>query len=306
MRLFGLGGDAPDPAVKARQEASIASIQAGGLPLNAIDRLREQASRQGTPEHLFSSDLSVNEFALTLECGLIPLGQVMGSSVYNMGWQFMPAGGWTNYYSSGELDVLVQAHIAARQLAMNRMLLEAKLLNADGIVGVRLERRENDIEPGMIEFIAVGTAVRKKGAPPLAPNVMPFTSSLSGQHMWMLEHEGLDPVGFTFGTSVFFQVPDWRGRSVLWSWTNNEMTSLTQGFYDARELAMTRLSYEALQVGASGVLDVTLDTHYKRYTDDHNNLIGIIIYFTIYGTAVVRRDSESEVDKIQPVLSLAD
>jgi uncharacterized protein YbjQ (UPF0145 family) len=309
MKLFGMGGPAPDPNQVARQEASLESIRNGGLPLNAIDRLKEQAGRQGTPQHLFSSDLSVNEFALTLECGYLPLGQVMGSSVYNMGWQFMPAGGFgmgMNYYGSGELDALTQAHIAARHLAMNRMLQEAKLLNADGVVGVRIERRENDIEPGMIEFIAVGTAVRKNGAPPLGAGTMPFMSSLSGQHMWMLQEEGMDPVGFSFGTSVYFQVPDWHGQNVLWSWSNNEMTSLTQGFYSARELAMTRLSHDALSVGASGVVDVTVENFYRRYTDDHNNLIGIIVHFTAFGTAVARRDFKSDVDRVKPVLSLAD
>jgi uncharacterized protein YbjQ (UPF0145 family) len=307
MKLFGLGADGPNPEEIARQQASIQSIQAGGLPLNAIDRLTEQAKRQGTPQHFFTSDLSVSEFMLTLECGYVPLGQVMGSSVYNMGWQFMTGGmGAFSYYQSGELDALTQAHIAARHLAMNRMLQEAKLLKADGVVGFRLERRENDIEPGMIEFIAIGTAVRKKDAPPLADGVMPFMSSLSGQHLWMLEHEGLDPVGFAFGTSIYFQVPDWRGRNVLWSWSNNEMTSLTQGFYTAREIAMDRLYREALAVNASGVIDVSVENNYRRYTDDHNNLIGIVVTFTAYGTAVARRDFKSEVDHVKPVLSLAD
>ena len=43
MKLFGLGADRPSPEELARQQASIESIQAGGLPLNAIDRLKEQA-----------------------------------------------------------------------------------------------------------------------------------------------------------------------------------------------------------------------------------------------------------------------
>ena len=309
MKLFGIGADGPSPEEIARQQASIQSIQNGGLPLNAIDRLREQASRQGTDKHLFTSDLSVNEFLLTLECGYQALGQVMGSSVYNMGWQFMPAGGMGSnwgWYQSGELEALTQAHINARLLAMNRMLQEAKLLNADGVVGVRLERRENDIEPGMIEFVAVGTAVRKKNAPPLALGAMPFMSSLNGQHMWMLEKEGMDPVGFAFGTSVYFQVPDWRGQNILWSWSNNEMTSLTQGFYTAREIAMGRLYQDALSVGADGVVDVSIENNYRRYTDGHGHLIGIIVTFTAFGTAVARRGSESEVEGAQMLMSLSD
>ncbi len=306
MKLFGGGSSGPTPEEQARQQASIQSIQAGGLPLNAIDRLKEQAERQGTPQHLFSSDLSVNELLLTLECGYQPLGQVMGSSVYHLGWQFMAGRSAFGTYGSGELETLTEAHINARHLAMNRMLQEAKLLKADGLIGVRLERRENDIEPGMMEFVAIGTAVRKKGAPPLADGAKPFTSSLSGQHLWMIEQDGMEAVGFTFGTSVYFQIPDWRGQNVLWSWSNSEMTSLTQGFYTAREIAMDRLFREATAVNASGVIDVTVENAYQRYTDDHNNLIGIIVTFTAFGTAVARREFKSEVDHVKPVLSLND
>ena len=306
MKLFGGGGGAsgPTPEELARQEASLQSIVNGGLPLNAIDRLKEQASKQGTPQHFFTSDLSANEFLLTMECGYVPLGQVMGSSVYNMGYQYMPGNNW--WYQSGELEVLTHAHMEARRLAFGRLLQEAKILNADGVVGVRLERRENDLDPGLTEFIAVGTAVRKKGAPPLAPDVMPFMSSLSGQHLWMLEEEGLDPVGFAYGTTVFFQIPDWRGQNVLWSWSNAEMTSLTQGFYWAREIAMNRLSQDAIRVGASGVVDVSVENHYRRYNDNNGNLIGIIIYFTAFGTAVARREFKSDVDHIETTVLLSD
>lgn len=70
-----------------RDEASRQSIIAGGLPLNAIDRLREAASRHASEKPFFTSDLSATELALTRQCGFVPLGQVIGSSVYHVGWQ---------------------------------------------------------------------------------------------------------------------------------------------------------------------------------------------------------------------------
>ena len=64
MRLFGSnvgdGGGESDEARK-RREASVRSLKKGGLPLNAVDRLQEQAKRQGTPGQVFTSNLSVNE-----------------------------------------------------------------------------------------------------------------------------------------------------------------------------------------------------------------------------------------------------
>src|SRR5579862_3600099 len=131
MRLFGLGGGGggESEAAKQRREASQRSLEAGGLPLNAIDRLREQASRQGTPQHFFTSDLSVNEMALIGQAGYAPLGQVMGSSVYHIGWQWLP--NWSG--SSGELDVMTQAFYHARHLALGRLQQEATLLGATGV-----------------------------------------------------------------------------------------------------------------------------------------------------------------------------
>src|SRR5690242_7213296 len=128
MRLFGFGDDGKNDAARERNEASRRSIQAGGLPLNAMDRLKE-ASR----EDFFTSNLSPAELILTHECGYDPVGQVMGSSVYNVGWQSVPMG-WN--WASGELEVVTAAHYHARHLALGRLSQEAKLLGADGVVGV--------------------------------------------------------------------------------------------------------------------------------------------------------------------------
>lgn len=100
------GGNTEDDASRQRREASEQSLAQGGLPLNAIERLREQAGRQGTPGHIFTGDLSVHEMALVRQAGYEPLGQVMGSSVYYVGWQWLP--NWSG--SSGELEVLTQAY----------------------------------------------------------------------------------------------------------------------------------------------------------------------------------------------------
>src|SRR5437870_12567331 len=102
-----------------------------GLPPEAIQRLQEM--RQSGARPLFTSDLSVNEFLLVKEAGFDPVGLVVGSSIYHIGWQ-QPA-----LTASMELETLTQAMYHARDLAMTRMEEEADALGADGIVGVRLE-----------------------------------------------------------------------------------------------------------------------------------------------------------------------
>ncbi len=50
----------------------------------------------------------------------------------------------------------------ARELAMTRMEEEADLLGADGVVGVRLVFKEYAMDEGVLEFQAIGTAIRHR------------------------------------------------------------------------------------------------------------------------------------------------
>src|SRR5262249_4435093 len=101
-----------------------------GLPEHAVERLSRGAK---TEKGFFTSDLTVNEFVLLHQAGFEPLGLVMGTSMYQIGYQ---RAGWTQNI---EMDVLTQAMYNARELAMTRMEEEADVLGADGIVGVRLD-----------------------------------------------------------------------------------------------------------------------------------------------------------------------
>ena len=110
-RAGGEDREARDAAA-AEQEASLEALQRGGLPLRAQRRLSEMSRNE-----LFTSDLSVNEFALAHSIGLRPLGQVMGSSIYHVGWQQSP-GTWAGWQAAGvsqELTTLSEAWNTARQ-----------------------------------------------------------------------------------------------------------------------------------------------------------------------------------------------
>ena len=67
---------------------------AADLPQHAKERLIQM--RQN---HFFTSDLSVNEFLLVKEVGFDPLGLVMGSSIYHIGYS-SPAGARTWRWTS--------------------------------------------------------------------------------------------------------------------------------------------------------------------------------------------------------------
>ena len=89
------------------------------------------SERLSHAEKSFTSDLSINEFALLHGAGFEPIELVMGISVYHVGYQF------TNIRQQQELGVLTEETYRARWNAMARMQAEADSLHADGIVGER-------------------------------------------------------------------------------------------------------------------------------------------------------------------------
>src|SRR5437660_11042017 len=156
----------------------------------------DPTSTEGVPEHgrerlermrggFFTSDLSVNEFLLVKQAGFDPLGLVVGSSIYHIGYQ------QSSWSQNQEMNVLTQAMYHARELAMTRMEEEANELRADGIVGVRLEVTRHEWGEALAEFVAIGTAIRSRsGQPYRNARGLPFTSDLSGQEFWTLLRAG--------------------------------------------------------------------------------------------------------------------
>jgi uncharacterized protein YbjQ (UPF0145 family) len=228
------------------------------LSQTALARLRqsEPGDTAAGPPALFTSDLSVNEFALLHEIGFAPLGLVLGSSIYHVGYQFQ------QWNQSQELQVLTQAMYTAREYAIARMEAEADALGADGIVGVRLDYKQYSWGEDLIEFLAVGTAVRSsRGGAWRTPAGKPFTSDLSGQEMWTLVKTGHAPVSFVLGTCVYHVAHQSFRQAWKTVGQNTEMPNFTQATYDAREIAMARMQAEAERDGASGIVGVRVVEH---------------------------------------------
>jgi uncharacterized protein YbjQ (UPF0145 family) len=265
----------------------------------------DPTSTEGVPQHgrerlaqmsrgLFTSDLSVNEFLLVKHAGFDPLGLVVGSSIYHIGYQ------QSSWKQSMEMGVLSQAMYTARELAMTRMEEEADQLGADGIVGVRLDIGHYEWGQHLAEFIAIGTAVKHRGGElHRAPNGRPFTSDLSGQDFWTLLASGHRPVGMVMGTCVYHVAHQGMFAAMRQVGQNVEMPNFTQALYDARELAMERMQHEAAALQAEGVVGVQLQER------SHGWGSHVIEFFAI-GTAIVPTGGERQLPEPALTLSLTD
>ncbi len=203
---------------------------------------------------VFTSDLSVSEYVLLGEAGFEPLGFVVGSSIFHIGIQ---VGRWNQ---NQELNVLTQAMYAARELAMSRMRAEADQLGADGIVGVNLKMQQYAWGQGVLEFVATGTAVKASAGTGAhrAPDGRAFTSDLSAQDFFRLIAAGAVPVSFVLGTCVYHIAHQSVMQSLRQTGQNQEMALFTQGVYEARELALSRMQAEAVQAKANGIVGVNV------------------------------------------------
>jgi uncharacterized protein YbjQ (UPF0145 family) len=295
-----------------RAAASLVQIEQGHIPLAASERLARFAQAETGAAAVFSSDLNVSEWSALARLGIVPLTQVMGSSIYHVGWQ--P----TYYNVPTEVRVLSDAYNESRRLALGRLLEEAQACRADAVVGVRIEQGAHDWATGAVEFIALGTAVRLPEAmrapiteaqrepttetkrelttetvrDPIAQTVL---SDLTGQEFVLLCEAGVRPVGIAAHTSVHY-VPataqtQQAQRSMWGGWANQELVDFSQGVYEAREKAMGFIAAQVQALGGDGVIGVSLREHsrtheVKRGLYDSRDLE---VTFHVMGT-VIRED----------------
>jgi hypothetical protein len=275
---------------------SLERVESGGIPLGAERRLKEL----GAPGALFTSGLSVNEFALLRRMGPQPLAQVMGASVIRTGYQYLPplppgeivtgsagpmgtwttrAGGYVNQFTEPsprqlrnyrwhttevcELDVLTDAWRTARRRALDRLCEEALQVNADAVVGVRLHRSDHDLGHGTIEYVVTGTAVRLPGT--TGAN-WPVVTDLSVQDYWRLIEAGQEPTGFLATTTVVFaSAPvSLRLQRLRTLQRNQELEELSNAFRVARETVRAQIEGQVADAHGAGAVGITMSHSIHR------------------------------------------
>jgi uncharacterized protein YbjQ (UPF0145 family) len=157
------------------------------------------------------------------------------------------------------------------------------------------------------EFLAIGCAVRHRGGGQYRnAKGKPFQSDLNGQDFWTLVRMGYRPVGFVMGNCVYYVPPRLLQAAPRQS---RELEAYTHALYDARELAIERLQDEAEDLGATGVVGVTVAEREHSWrtapwaAGTSALTSGEVIELFVVGTAVVPSDTGADLAK--PVLVIA-
>jgi len=296
-RLKGDGEDGEErKESRALREQDIARIEAGGIPFAAEQRLRELAA--GTTG--FTSGLSVSDFALTRLEAIRPICQVMGTSVYKVGWQNSPwSSGWASNARLVELEQLTHAWNDARRLALGRLAQEVDHAGGHAVVDVTFENRRHAFLTSEIEIVVNGTAVH---LPEGGTAERPILTDLSLPDYVLLRRAGYAPVGVVASTSVFYIVPSRQTRRLTSGWQrfqpNQELPDFTQGVYEARESALARASEQAEGLGAAGLVGMTVDHHVEIREVDQNDTKreDLIVTFHVLGTAIAPHGEHRPLD----------
>jgi uncharacterized protein YbjQ (UPF0145 family) len=105
-----------------------------------------------------TSDLTNEEMWNLIHDGYMPVQLVLGVSVYSLGL----VGGITSFFKSfvrGEIKELTSLIYEAREEALKHIAADADRCGADQVVGIKTY--VYDLGGGMIEFMAIGTAVKQ-------------------------------------------------------------------------------------------------------------------------------------------------
>ena len=273
---------------QSQNNDSLGRIESGGIPVASERRLRGLA---GEEDALFTSALSVKELALLDRIGRRPLAQVLGASVYKVGWQYLPAldprlkSFRDSYLDSNdmepgydqkrayrwhetvlcELDTITRAWDQARRRALDRLAEEANQVGADAVVGVHLHRGEHEWGNDTIDYVIWGTAIRSHAC---GVSPWPVLSDLSLQDYWRLYQAGCEPVGLLATTAVIFvsAAQSTRLHRLRTVREAQEHEELSRAFHAARDTVRARLRGQVDAQNGNGAVGITLShtVHRKK------------------------------------------
>ncbi len=144
---------------------AVVGIRTSILPIMGMQEMvmigtasRHAALHPAYNEQPITSDLTNEEMWNLIHLGYMPLRLVLGASVYSLGI----IGGITSAFKAlarGEISELTTLIYEARENAIAHIRRDAEACGADDVVGVKTYVYQ--LGGGIIEFLAIGTAVKK-------------------------------------------------------------------------------------------------------------------------------------------------
>ncbi|MCA9347005.1 heavy metal-binding domain-containing protein [Candidatus Saccharibacteria bacterium] len=225
----------------------------------------------------FTTSSDGQELFCQIDAGYDPVSFVFGNVAYSVGIARGILGGF-RALAKGEVKEYSDVFTATRHLALERIMAEARSVNANSVVGI-----QTSILPfgttGVQEMMMIGTAANHPKVSEISDKVDVITSDLTCEEMWNVTRLGYMPLQLVLGTSVYSLGVVGGITSALQSLVRGEVTAMTELIYGAREESLKKVQAQATAIGADDVLGI------KTYVYQLGN--GLIEFLAI-GTAVKR------------------
>lgn len=150
---------------KGHKANAVLGIQTTILPFGGVSEMlmvgtasKSAELLSAMPNEIVTSDMTNVEMWNMASLGYTPLKLLLGTSVYSLGF----VGGITSAIKSfvrGEINELTRMIYDAREHAIGIINDEAASIGADDVVGVKTYVYQ--LGNGLVEFLAIGTAVKK-------------------------------------------------------------------------------------------------------------------------------------------------
>ena len=236
---------------------------------------RDKASGQA-----FSTSADGQELFCQWDAGYAPLSFVFGNVAYSIGFGRNLLGSLRRL-AKGEVKQFSNIFNTTRNLALERIIQEAKTKGANSVIGIRttiLPIAASEVQ----EMVMIGTASYNPAIATLAAGVGGVTTSdLTAEETWNITKLGYAPIKLVLGTSVYSLGVAGGVKAMFRNLVRGEIKSLTEMIYGAREESLKRVQTQAEEIGADDVLGI------KTYI---YNLGNEVIEFLAIGTAVKRLD----------------
>lgn len=127
----------------------------------------------GSVGGITTSDMTAEETWNVAKLGYAPLKLVLGTSVYSLGFVGGVKSALKNLVK-GEINTMTQLIYGAREQSLKKLQEQAEAIGADDVLGIKTYIY--DLGDGLIEFLAIGTAVKKvPGLTTRSPQLPPQT-----------------------------------------------------------------------------------------------------------------------------------
>jgi uncharacterized protein YbjQ (UPF0145 family) len=187
---------------EARQAGAnaVVGIQTTILPFGGMQEMvmigtasRHAALSEEFKMRPITSDLTNEEMWNVMHMGYMPIQLVLGVSVYSLGFVGGIVAGFKSL-SRGEIEEMSTLLYEARDNAVRRIRADAELCGADDVVGIKTYVYQ--MGSGIIEFMAMGTAVKKM------PGIKTLTEFLPPQAVLKDKDTYYNSAGKSLGASL--------------------------------------------------------------------------------------------------------